>query len=126
MTPKLNPADALKDLQERAEFMLNADKHLAEVVRLLKNTNDTLEKLNMVVDRFIKTFDEVEKRVGPVTNLIPRLDRLEQAALNIERATLGVEDAMLALPRALRARITKARTPAPDVQPPAASADLEE
>jgi hypothetical protein len=82
---------------------------MAEVVRLLKNTNETLEKLNMVVDRFVAMVDDIEKRVGPVTSVIPRLDRLEEAALNIERATLGVENAMLALPRALRTRITKPR-----------------
>ena len=111
MSRRIDPAKIAKDLQERAEFVLNADKHLAEVVRLLKNTNDTLENLNKVVERFMKMADEVEKRLGPVTNVFLRLDRLEQAALNIERATLGVEDAMLALPRALRARITKARTP---------------
>ena len=109
MPPELNPAKAMRDLQQRAEFLLNADKHMAEVVRLLKNTNDTLEKLNMVVDRFVAMVDDVEKRVGPITNIIPRLDRLEEAALNIERATLGVENAMLALPRALRTRITKPR-----------------
>ncbi len=107
--PELNPAKVMKDFQQRAEFLLNADKHLAEVVRLLKNTNDTLEKLNMVVDRFVAMVDDIEKRVGPVTNVIPRLDRLEEAALNIERATLGVENAMLALPRALRTRINKPR-----------------
>jgi hypothetical protein len=119
--PELNPAKIAKDFQERAEFMLNADKHLAEVVRLLKNTNETLERLNMVVDRFMAIADDVEKRVGPIANVFLRLDRLEQAALNIERATMGVEDAMLALPRALRSRITRARgTPA---DPPAPDAE---
>ncbi len=106
----------MKDFQERAEFMLNADKHLAEVVRLLKNTNETLENLNKVVDRMIAMMDEVEKRVGPVASVFFRLDRLEEAALNIERATLGVESAMLALPRALRSRIQQRtqKTPPPD------------
>jgi hypothetical protein len=111
MPPELNPAKALKDLQERAEFLMNADKHLAEVVRLLKNTNDTLERLNQVVDRFMTMADDVEKRVGPIANVFFRLDRLEQAAFNIERATLGVEAAMTALPRALRDRITRAARP---------------
>lgn len=111
MTPEMNPVKAMKDLQQRAEFLLNADKHLAEVVRLLKNTNDTLERLNTVVDRFMAIADDVEKRVGPIANVFTRFDRLEQAALNIERATMGVEDAMLALPRALRDRITKRAAP---------------
>ena len=107
----------MKDLQQRAEFMLNADKHLAEVVRLLKNTNDTLERLNNVVDRFMKMADDVEKRVGPIANVFLRLDRLEEAALNIERATIGVENAMLALPRAVRDRIQKRATPPPEPGP---------
>ncbi|MEX2393820.1 MAG: hypothetical protein WD826_05010 [Actinomycetota bacterium] len=111
MPPELNPAKALKDLQERAEFLMNADKHLAEVVRLLKNTNDTLERLNQVVDRFMAIADDVEKRVGPIANVFFRLDRLEQAAFNIERATLGVEAAMTALPRALRDRIARVARP---------------
>ena len=119
MPPKFDPTGAMRDLQQRADFILNADKHLAEVVRLLKNTNDTLERLNAVVDRFVSMADEVEKRVGPVTGLFTRFDRLEQAALNIERATMGVEDAMLALPRALRDRITK-RAAGP---PPSAPAE---
>jgi hypothetical protein len=114
MSPELNPAKVLKDFQDRAEFMLNADKHLAEVVRLLKNTNDTLERLNMVVDKMMTMVEDVEKRVGPIVNVLVRFDRLEEAALNIERATLGVENAMLALPRALRSRINKPRTPEPE------------
>ncbi len=97
----------MKDLQQRAEFVLNADKHLAEVVGLLKETRQTLENLNMVVNRFVQIADDVERRVGGVANVLLRLDRLEEAALNIERATNGVENAMLALPRALRDRITK-------------------
>ncbi len=109
MAPELNPGKIVKDLQERADFVLNADKHLAEVVRLLKNTNETLENLNKVVGRLIGMLDEVERRAGPITNVLLRMDRLEEAALNIERATLGVESAMLALPRALRSRI-QART----------------
>lgn len=114
MSPELDPRKVVKDIQERAEFMLNADKHLAEVVRLLKNTNDTLENLNVVVGRLIGMLDEVETRIGPITNVLPRLDRLEEAALNIERATLGVESAMLALPRALRSRIQQRATPKDD------------
>ncbi len=109
MSRRLDPAKIAKDVQERAEFVLNADKHLAEVVGLLKETRDVLAKLNMVVDRFVSMVDDVEQRVGSATNVIGRLDRLEEAALNIERATLGVENAMLALPRALRTRITKPR-----------------
>ena len=81
------------------------------VVRLLKNTNETLENLNKVVGRLMGMLDEVEKRMGPVTNAIGRMDRLEQAAFNIERATLGVESAMLALPRALRSRIQSRSKP---------------
>ena len=114
MAPDLDPRKAIKDIQERAEFVLNADKHLAEVVRLLKNTNETLENLNLVVARMIGMLDEVEKRIGPITNVLPRLDRLEEAALNIERATLGVESAMLALPRALRSRIQQRAKPSSD------------
>jgi t-SNARE complex subunit (syntaxin) len=110
MPPELNPAKALKDLQQRAEFVLNADKHMAEVVGLLTETRDVLAKLNGVVDRFIGMFDDVEQRVGNITNVLGRLDRLEEAALNIERATLGVENAMLALPKALRSRITRSRS----------------
>jgi t-SNARE complex subunit (syntaxin) len=109
MAPELDPRKIVKDLQQRADFMLNADKHLAEVVGLLKDTRDVLAKLNAVVDRFVTMVDDVEQRVGSVTNVIGRLDRLEEAALNIERATLGVENALLALPKAVRSRITKAR-----------------
>lgn len=109
--PSLNPLDALKDFQRRAEFMLNADKHLAEVVGLLKETHEVLAKLNAVVDRFVGMFDDIETRVGNITNVVGRLDRLEEAALNIERATLGVEAALTALPKALRSRITKVRKP---------------
>ena len=112
MAPELNPAKMVKDLQQRAEFMLNADKHLAEVVGLLKETRDVLAKLNLVVDRFVGMVDDVEQRVGSVTDVLGRFDRLEEAALNIERATLGVENALLALPKALRSRITKSRTEA--------------
>jgi hypothetical protein len=109
MAPELNPAKVVKDLQQRAEFMLNADKHLAEVVGLLKETRDVLAKLNLVVDRFVGMVDDVEHRVGSVADVLGRFDRLEEAALNIERATLGVENALLALPKALRSRITRSR-----------------
>jgi len=105
VAPELNPGKIMKDLQERADFVLNADKHLAEIVRLLKNTNDTLENVNKLMARLIGMLDEIERRAGPMTSMLGRMDRLEQAAFNIERATLGVESAMLALPRALRARI---------------------
>lgn len=104
----------MKDVQERADFVLNADKHLAEIVRLLKNTNDTLENVNKVVGRLVGMLDEIEKRTGPITNVLGRMDRLEQAAFNIERATLGVESAMLALPRALRSRIQSRAKPQQD------------
>jgi hypothetical protein len=112
MAPKLpDPMQAMKDIQQRADFVLNADKHLAEVVGLLKETRQTLENLNMVVSKFVQIADDVEKRVGSVANVLLRLDRLEEAALNIERATIGVENAMLSLPRALRDRITKRSAP---------------
>jgi prophage DNA circulation protein len=114
MAPKIDPLAAMKDLQQRADFILNADKHMAEVVGLLKETRRTLENLNDVVTKFVKIADDVERRVGGVANVVLRLDRLEEAALNIERATNGVENAMLALPRALRDRITKrAQGPGP-------------
>lgn len=118
MAPKIDPLAAMKDLQQRAEFILNADKHMAEVVGLLKETRQTLENLNAVVGRFIKIADDVERRVGSVTNVLHRLDRLEEAALNIERATMGVENAMLALPRALRDRIQKRATTEPRLSDP--------
>jgi len=101
----------LKDAQQRIQFLLNADKHMAEVVEMLKNTNDVLSTLAGVVDRLSSMIEEVEKRVGGVGEIFNRLDRLELAAMNIERATLGVEAALTALPRAVRSRITRVRRP---------------
>jgi methyl-accepting chemotaxis protein len=109
--PSLNPAQMLKDANERIQFLLHADQHMAEVVELLKNTNDVLAGLAKVVDRLNGMIEEIDKRTGGVVQLLGRMDRLEEAALNIERATLGVEGALTALPRALRTRITKARKP---------------
>jgi len=109
--PSLNPAQMLKDANERIQFLLHADQHMAEVVELLKNTNDVLAGLAKVVDKLNGMVEEVESRTGGITQLFGRMDRLEEAALNIERATLGVEAALTALPRALRTRITKARKP---------------
>lgn len=100
-----------KDAQQRISFLLNADKHMAEVVEMLKNTNQILGTLASVVDRLNGMIEEVEKRVGGVSQIINRLDRLEEAAMNIERGTLGVEAALTALPRAVRSRITKVRRP---------------
>ena|SRR5688572_11277964 len=101
----------LKDAQQRIQFLLNADKHMAEVVEMLKNTNDVLSTLAKVVDRLSGMIEEVEKRVGGVGEIFNRLDRLELAAMNIERATLGVEAALTALPRAVRSRMTRVRRP---------------
>ena len=101
----------LKDAQERITFLLNADKHMAEVVEMLKNTNEILGTLAKVVDRLNGMIEEVETRVGSVGKIFERLDRLEEAAMNIERGTLGVEAALTALPKALRSRITKVRRP---------------
>jgi t-SNARE complex subunit (syntaxin) len=101
----------IKDLQERAQFLLNADKHMAEIVEMLKNTNDVLSTLASVVDRLNGMIEEIEKRVGGVGQILDRLDRLETAALNIERGTLGVEAALTALPKAVRSRISKVRRP---------------
>lgn len=78
---------------------------------MLKNTNQILGTLAGVVDRLNGMLEEVEKRVGGVGQIISRLDRLEEAAMNIERGTLGVEAALTALPRAVRSRITKVRRP---------------
>lgn len=105
----------LGGLGERVSFLLNADKHMADVVAMLKDTHDVLVKLSAVVDRLDTTIREVEQRVGGVDQVLTRLDRLEEAALNIERATLGVEAAMGALPKALRTRIARGRPGAPDV-----------
>jgi t-SNARE complex subunit (syntaxin) len=115
--PSLNPAAVIKDLQERAQFLLNADKHLAEIVQMLKETRDVLGTLAGVVDRLNGMISEVESRVGGVTQIIDRMDRLEVAALNIERATLGVEAALSALPKAVRSRITKVRRPGVSDEP---------
>ena len=111
MTPRINPGEMLKDAQERITFLLNADKHMAEVVKMLESTNVILGNLAKVVERLNGLIEEIEGRVGGVTQVIGRLDRLEGAALNIERATLGVEAALGALPKALRSRITKVRKP---------------
>ena len=115
--PSLNPAAVIKDLQERAQFLLNADKHLAEIVQMLKETRDVLGTLAGVVDRLNGMISEVESRVGGVSQIIDRMDRLEVAALNIERATLGVEAAMSALPKAVRSRITRVRRPGVSDEP---------
>ena len=108
MASVLNPADLLKSFQARAEFMLNADRHMQTVVEMLSDTHDILKKLAGVVERLDSTIKEVEKKVGGVGQVIGRMDRLEEAALNIERATMKVEGALTALPRAVRTRITKA------------------
>jgi t-SNARE complex subunit (syntaxin) len=115
--PNLNPAGVIKDLQERAQFLLNADKHFAEIVDMLKDTRDVLSTLAGVVDRLNGMIEEVESRVGGVGQIIDRMDRLEVAALNIERATLGVEAALSALPKAVRSRITKVRRPGVSDEP---------
>jgi hypothetical protein len=105
------PRFDLGGIGERVNFVLNADKHMAEVVGMLKDTHAVLSKLAGVVDRMEAVIDDVEKRTGGVDQITKRLDRLEEAALNIERATLGVEAAMLSLPRALRTRIARERRP---------------
>src|ERR671918_392235 len=102
--PRPSPAQMLKEANERIQFLMNADKHAAEVVRMLKNTNDVLEQLAKVVGKLNGVIEEIEGRAGGVGQILKRLDRLEEAAMNIERGTLGVEAALTALPKALRSR----------------------
>lgn len=98
------PADRFKELQERAQFLLNADQHIAEVVDVLKDTHRILAKLETIVDRLDETTEQLQGDVGTA-----RAERLETAALNIERATLSIEALMNALPRRLRRRVEAVR-----------------
>lgn len=98
------PADRFKELQERAQFLMSADQHIAEVIDVLKDTHRILAKLETIVDRLDSTTKELQGDVGSA-----RAERLETAALNIERATLSMEALMSALPKRLRRRVEAVR-----------------
>lgn len=100
-----------RSIGERVTFLLNPGRSLNEVLGMLKDTRDVLSKLAGLVDKLDTTLRQVEEETGGVDQILKRLDRLEEAALNIERATLGVESAMSALPKALRTRMARVRRP---------------
>lgn len=108
MTPS-NPADVVREVQERMSTLLNADRHVTEVLEILRDTHRILRKLEDVVDRFADTAESWERRLAGLEVSPERLDRLETAVFNIERATLGVEGAMNALPKSVLERIRRER-----------------
>lgn len=109
--PSFNPFAMIKDLQERVQFVLTADRRIAEVVEVLKDTHRILAKLEAVVDRIDETTRDAQSKLGDFD--VGRVERLEEAVLNIERATLSLEAAMGALPKRWIRRIEHARAPAP-------------
>lgn len=98
-----DPFGIMRDLQERAQFLLNADKQISEVVVVLKDAHHVLEKIEAVVDRL----DETISNLGTID--AGRIDRIENAVLNIERATLSLEASMGALPRRWHKRVERMR-----------------
>ena len=102
-----DPFGIMRDLQERAQFLLNADKQLAEVVEVLRDTHRILAKLEAIVDRM----DETTRGLPDLD--VSRVERLESAVLNIERATLSLETAMGALPKRWIRRIERVRADEP-------------
>lgn len=102
--PGFNLFGTIRDLQERVQFVMNADKQIAEIVSVLKDTHRILAKLETVVDKLD------ESTSGLVDNFDPgRIERIEQAVFNIERATLGLESTLAILPKRWRRKMEKAR-----------------
>jgi t-SNARE complex subunit (syntaxin) len=107
MAPKLpiDPGGVVRGAKDRVSAMLSADKTANELVDLLRDMHRIMSKLETMVDRVDATATRWEERFGDSKIDVARLERLEQAVLNIERATSGVEAAMHALPKVLRQRI---------------------
>lgn len=105
--PGFNPFATIRDLQGRIQFLLNADRQIAEVVEVLKDTHRILAKLESVVDRMDETARDAQGKLGDFD--VGRIERIEEAVFNIERATLSVEGAIAALPKRWVRRIEKAR-----------------
>lgn len=101
--PGFNPFATIRDLQERVTFLLNADRRMAEVVEVLKDTHRILAKLDGMVDRLDSTARDAQDKIAGFD--VARVERLEAAVLNIERATLSLESAMAALPKRWLRRI---------------------
>jgi len=114
----LDPTEIVRGLQERAQFLLNADRNVAEVVDILRDTHRILQRFERQVDRIEDQAKVLEERFDDIDLTAKRIDRLEEAVLNIERATLAVEAALGSLPKAVRSRMTRELKPQ---SPPATS-----
>jgi t-SNARE complex subunit (syntaxin) len=103
-----NPFATIRDLQERLQFLMSADRQIAEVVEVLRDTHRILAKLEGVVDRLDGTMTDAQSKFEDFD--VGRVERMESAVLNIERATLSLEAAMGALPKRWIKRIERSRT----------------
>ncbi len=109
MAPDINidVGEIMRGMQDRMSFLLSADKTVAEVIDILRDTHRILAKFEQSVDRLEDRAREAEDKLADLEIYAKRFDRLEEAVLNIERATLSVEAALHALPKAVQSRITR-------------------
>lgn len=105
--PRIDVGEIVRGLGGRVSFLLSADKQIAEVLEILRDTHRIMGKLERAVDRAEDTARQFEERLDDVDVSAKRIDRLEEAVLNIERATLAVEAALHALPKTVQQRIRK-------------------
>lgn len=105
--------DLVRQSQERVLFLLQADRTAAELVQILRDTHRILTKLEQTVDRLDAQAQELADKFEGADLSPKRLDRLEEAVLNIERATLTLEGSFTAgisaLPQRLQQRLTRQR-----------------
>lgn len=105
---KSNLSSVITQLQDRVGFLMNADKTVIEVIEILRDTHDVLERLADKASSLETTLEKLEANFD-VDDLTHRLQRLESAVLNIERGTLKVEAALDSLPHRVRKAMAKHR-----------------
>ena len=106
MAPTLpNPGDALRAAGERIGFMLSIDRRLADLLSILQDTHRILAKLEQSVDGLQEMAERA--READLDVAVKRLDRMEEAVLNIERGTLKIEAAMHTLPKGVQRAIAR-------------------
>jgi len=107
--PSIDIGGIVQSARERVSMFMHPERMANELLEILRDTHRILVKVEEMVDRLDGTAREWEEKLSGFDVSPKRIDRLEEAVLNIERATAGVEGAMNALPRVLRTRIWRDR-----------------